>query len=226
MSQVFPKSANAWSKASILGRSLFICSASAGLILTLQRSDFVTPLTRSSSSRCSSATSIMPAASASSAAIATRRWRCRRRRASRRPRRASTATRRSGTPARTSSRCAPASVTTSRCSWVRVHDLPDFVYFNHSIHVRKGVGCETCHGRVDRMPLMMQKSSLQMEWCLDCHRDPVALRPSARPDHDDGLSCRRKAQAELGPELVRAIQDRRPGTPDQLLGVPPMSGHR
>jgi hypothetical protein len=57
-------------------------------------------------------------------------------------------------------------------NWVRVHDLPDFVYFNHSIHVTKGVGCETCHGRVDRMPLMIQKASLQMEWCLDCHRDP------------------------------------------------------
>src|SRR5689334_10486504 len=49
--------------------------------------------------------------------------------------------------------------------WVRVHDLPDFVYFNHSIHIKKGVGCETCHGRVDRMPLMIQQSSLQMEWC-------------------------------------------------------------
>jgi len=59
-----------------------------------------------------------------------------------------------------------------------VHDLPDFVYFNHSIHVKKGVGCETCHGRVDRMPLMLQKSSLQMEWCLNCHRDPAQyLRP-------------------------------------------------
>ena len=56
--------------------------------------------------------------------------------------------------------------------WTRVHDLPDFVYFNHSIHVNKGVGCETCHGRVDRMPLMWQESSLQMEWCLDCHRHP------------------------------------------------------
>ena len=56
--------------------------------------------------------------------------------------------------------------------WIRVHDLPDFVYFNHSIHVKQGVGCETCHGRVDRMPLMLQKSSLQMEWCLDCHRNP------------------------------------------------------
>jgi hypothetical protein len=62
--------------------------------------------------------------------------------------------------------------------WIRVHDLPDFVYFNHSIHVNKGVGCETCHGRVDRMPLMIQQASLQMEWCLTCHRDPAAfVRP-------------------------------------------------
>ena len=56
--------------------------------------------------------------------------------------------------------------------WIRVHDLPDFVYFNHSIHVKKGMGCETCHGRVDQMPLMLQQNSLQMEWCLNCHRNP------------------------------------------------------
>lgn len=56
-------------------------------------------------------------------------------------------------------------------SWTRVHDLPDFVYFNHSIHVDKGVGCETCHGRVDKMPLMAQQNALQMEWCLNCHRN-------------------------------------------------------
>ncbi len=56
--------------------------------------------------------------------------------------------------------------------WTRVHDLPAFVYFNHSIHVNKGVGCETCHGRVDQMPLMYQKASLEMRWCLDCHRNP------------------------------------------------------
>ena len=62
--------------------------------------------------------------------------------------------------------------------WTRVNDLPDFVYFNHSIHVHKGVGCATCHGRVDRMPLMSQYASLQMEWCLDCHRRPEQyLRP-------------------------------------------------
>jgi len=56
--------------------------------------------------------------------------------------------------------------------WTRVHDLPDFVYFNHGIHVNKGVACEVCHGRVDRMPLMAQHASLQMEWCLNCHRNP------------------------------------------------------
>ena len=56
--------------------------------------------------------------------------------------------------------------------WTRVHDLPDFVYFNHSIHVAKGVGCESCHGRVDTMPLTWQEASLRMEWCLNCHRNP------------------------------------------------------
>jgi Cytochrome c7 and related cytochrome c len=56
--------------------------------------------------------------------------------------------------------------------WTKVHDLPDFVYFNHSIHINKGVGCATCHGRVDRMNVMWQESSLQMEWCLGCHRQP------------------------------------------------------
>src|SRR5579862_9410891 len=62
--------------------------------------------------------------------------------------------------------------------WVRVHRLADYVYFNHSIHVAKGVGCSTCHGRVDEMPLMFQANSLLMEWCLDCHRNTEkALRP-------------------------------------------------
>jgi hypothetical protein len=56
--------------------------------------------------------------------------------------------------------------------WTRVNDLPDYVYFSHQIHVNKGVGCDTCHGPVDRMPLMFQAHSLQMEWCLDCHRAP------------------------------------------------------
>jgi hypothetical protein len=62
--------------------------------------------------------------------------------------------------------------------WRRVHDLPGFAYFNHSIHVNKGVGCSSCHGRVDRMAQMFQVASLRMEWCLDCHRAPeTVLRP-------------------------------------------------
>jgi len=63
-------------------------------------------------------------------------------------------------------------------SWTRANDLPDFVYFDHSIHINKGVGCDVCHGHVDRMPLMYNQASLQMEWCLDCHRAPEKnLRP-------------------------------------------------
>src|SRR5439155_22394064 len=62
--------------------------------------------------------------------------------------------------------------------WTRVNDLPDFVYFDHSIHVNKGVGCETCHGRVDQMPLTWKANDLHMAWCLDCHRHPENfLRP-------------------------------------------------
>jgi len=62
--------------------------------------------------------------------------------------------------------------------WSRVNQLPNFVYFNHSIHINKGVGCNTCHGPVDQMPLMYQWASLQMEFCLDCHRAPEKyIRP-------------------------------------------------
>jgi len=62
--------------------------------------------------------------------------------------------------------------------WNRVHKLPDFVFFNHSIHIAKGVGCVTCHGRIDEMPLTRRVVSLDMQWCLDCHRAPEKyLRP-------------------------------------------------
>ena len=62
--------------------------------------------------------------------------------------------------------------------WNRVHDLPDFVFFDHSIHVSKGIGCSTCHGSVDRMPLMWQEYTLYMKWCLECHRQPERfIRP-------------------------------------------------
>lgn len=64
--------------------------------------------------------------------------------------------------------------------WVRVHDLPDFAYFNHSIHVNKGIACETCHGRVDLMPLTWRENTLHMSWCLDCHRAPEKyIRPKS-----------------------------------------------
>jgi hypothetical protein len=70
--------------------------------------------------------------------------------------------------------------TDTSIEWVKVHDLPDFAYFNHSAHVNKGVGCSTCHGRVDQMPLVWQEKSLQMEWCLECHRNPERfLRPKS-----------------------------------------------
>jgi hypothetical protein len=82
--------------------------------------------------------------------------------------------------------------------WIRVHDLPDYVYFNHEIHVNKGIGCASCHGRVDQMPLMYMQNTLQMEWCLNCHRNPaVNLRPTAEiynmawagPSNDKPVWC-------------------------------------
>ena len=86
--------------------------------------------------------------------------------------------------------------------WVRVHDLPDFVYFNHSVHVKKGMGCETCHGRIDRMPLTLQQNSLQMEWCIECHRAP---EQNVRPRSEVFTMGYRPPvpQSELGPKLVK-----------------------
>jgi hypothetical protein len=86
--------------------------------------------------------------------------------------------------------------------WVRVHQLPGYVYFDHSIHVTKGVGCSTCHGRVDQMPLMRQVVSLQMEWCLDCHRQPErVLRPQSEIFEMDWQPP--PNQLERGRELAR-----------------------
>jgi hypothetical protein len=66
-------------------------------------------------------------------------------------------------------------------AWRRVHVLPDFVFFDHSVHVAKGVACVECHGRVDQMPLTWRAQPLQMQWCLACHRDPAPhLRPKAQ----------------------------------------------
>jgi hypothetical protein len=92
--------------------------------------------------------------------------------------------------------------------WTRVHDLPDYVYFNHSIHVYKGIGCTTCHGQVDRMPLMFQAQSLQMEWCLDCHRNPERyVRPRSAVFAVDYQAP--PNQAELGARLVADYQIQR-----------------
>ena len=200
MSQIFPKSANAWSKASIL-TVLGIVVALGAAVPVLQRSDFVTtantfrdqPVQFSHQHHvggigidcryCHTSVEV-----SSSAGIP---------------------------PTKTCINCHSQIWSTSpylepvRASfrddtplrWLRVHDLPDFVYFNHSIHVTKGVGCETCHGRVDRMPLMRQQSSLQMEWCLDCHRNPEKyVRPRSEVLTMGYTPA--VAQQVLGPQLV------------------------
>jgi ribonucleotide reductase alpha subunit len=94
--------------------------------------------------------------------------------------------------------------------WTRVHDLPDYVYFNHSIHVNKGVGCSTCHGRVDEMPLVYQFASLQMEWCLQCHREPERfIRPRDQVFNmkwqagNAGAENKTDEQLKQGRELVK-----------------------
>src|ERR1700723_2956553 len=88
-------------------------------------------------------------------------------------------------------------------SWTRVNALPDFVYFNHSIHVAKGVGCTTCHGQVAEMPLTQRAGTLYMSWCLECHRQPEKyLRPKSEvfnPYYDPPSGAK---QIELGKKLM------------------------
>ncbi len=94
--------------------------------------------------------------------------------------------------------------------WVRVHDLPDFVYFNHSAHVMRGVGCVTCHGRVDRMEVVYQAESLSMGWCLECHRNPEKyLRPKEFVTKMDYVP--EEGQLALG-ERLRKDYDINPST--------------
>ena len=201
MSQVFPKSANPWSKASLIFL-IFLVVLVGWTILTLQRSDFVTtaneyieqPVQFSHQHHaggigiecryCHTSVEVSPSAGIPPTKTCinchSQIWN----------------TAPYLEPVRASYR------DNTPLNWIRVHDLPDFVYFNHSIHIRKGVGCETCHGRVDRMPLIRQVQSLQMEWCLDCHRDPSRfVRPL------DAITTRgyqpARAQSELGPRLVR-----------------------
>lgn len=85
--------------------------------------------------------------------------------------------------------------------WIRVHNLPDYVYFNHSIHVKQGIGCETCHGRIDQMPVVAKVQTLQMSWCLDCHRNPEKYIRPREAVFTMGYKPT-VAQATLGPQLV------------------------
>jgi hypothetical protein len=87
-------------------------------------------------------------------------------------------------------------------SWTRVNALPDYVYFNHSIHVAKGVGCTTCHGQVAEMPLMYKANTLYMGWCLDCHRQPEKyVRPKSEVFNPNYVAP--PNQLELGAKLVK-----------------------
>lgn len=86
--------------------------------------------------------------------------------------------------------------------WNKVHDLPDYVYFNHAIHVSKGMGCASCHGRVDKMALVWQENTLHMSWCLECHRNPEQfIRPRSEITNMEWDPSPAE-QAELGPQLV------------------------
>ena len=109
--------------------------------------------------------------------------------------------------------------------WTRVHDLPDFVYYSHEIHVNKGLGCATCHGRVDQMPLMYAENSLQMEWCLDCHRNPAKyLRPTSeiynmaweKPSSERPVWCV-VGDEKSGVPTAESVQCTQ--TPDPLTGM-------
>ncbi len=124
--------------------------------------------------------------------------------------------------------------------WTRVNQLPDFVFFNHSIHVTKGVGCNTCHGPVDQMPLMYQAESLQMEWCLECHRDPGKnLRPrdqvfnmryeqptTVNPVNLDGRAFRQPPSAVRRAKLDKVLRCCRCSRPLAAAEQKPRSGER
>ncbi|MEW5979146.1 MAG: cytochrome c3 family protein [Acidobacteriota bacterium] len=201
MSQIFHRSTNTFSKLSIFG-ALFIIAAILAVIVAINRSGYVTqagvareqPVQFSHKHHVSNIgidcrychTSVEVAASANIPPTKTcmnchsQIW----------------ATSPMLEPVRESFR------SDKSIQWTRVHDLPDFAYFNHSIHVKKGVGCTTCHGPIGNMPLVWQEQSLQMEWCLDCHRHPQRyVRPREEvfnPDYRPPSN-----QLDLGTRLVK-----------------------
>jgi hypothetical protein len=104
--------------------------------------------------------------------------------------------------------------------WERVHDLPEYAYFNHSIHVAKGVGCSTCHGDVANMPAVYQENTLQMEWCLSCHREPEKfIRPQSE------IYNTKWNKDEITPEQERKFKKNQTsaqqGNADELFDLPP-----
>ena len=92
--------------------------------------------------------------------------------------------------------------------WIRVHDLPDYVYFNHSAHVMRGVSCVECHGRIDRMEEVYQDQPLSMGWCLDCHRNPVARlrKPEYVTDLGWGQELTTEEREDIGRGIMRDLK--------------------
>ncbi|MGH9445009.1 MAG: cytochrome c3 family protein [Terriglobia bacterium] len=95
--------------------------------------------------------------------------------------------------------------------WVKVNELPDFVYFNHSIHVAKGIGCTTCHGPIGDMPITYRQNTLYMRWCINCHKHPWRyIRPKKDvfsvtykpPADQDAMGRRLVAEYHIKPPLV------------------------
>lgn len=99
--------------------------------------------------------------------------------------------------------------------WVKVHDLPDYSYFNHSAHVNKGVGCVSCHGRIDRMDVVYQAKPLNMAWCLECHNQPEKfLRPR---DEVTNLAFEVSDVDKTHPQIAMTIRDEHGMTPSQPI---------
>jgi hypothetical protein len=95
--------------------------------------------------------------------------------------------------------------TNTPVAWQRIHHLPDFVYFDHSVHISRGVGCSTCHGPVDTMARVYQVAPMTMGWCIDCHRDPAhALRPLDRITDMDWTPSAAE-QERVGTDMVRRL---------------------
>ncbi|WP_426745470.1 cytochrome c3 family protein [Myxococcus faecalis] len=101
--------------------------------------------------------------------------------------------------------------------WVRVHNLPDYVFFDHGAHLSAGVGCSTCHGRIDQMDRVRQDQPLSMSWCLDCHRDPgTAIR---KPGTLTQMTWRPDAVAAHGPRgAVSLLTGRNANPPTHCSG--------